>query len=172
MLSSINVSSNPLNMSITYISKDIVGQTAGLLYSWKQGKNADKNPLRHSTIGVFMQQSSCVLETMSPFITSSSLIPFLGITSTLKNVSFITVGSVNARAMQNITKKDDNIGYVYSKIASINTLASSFGMILGLFLIYSIPSLMVRSVLCLPILGGLSMYSMRRISEISKENGI
>lgn len=169
MLGSIMVSPSYTDvLAVTYIGKDIIGQIGGLLYSLKTGKNADKHPKKYINKGVFTQQFSYHLENLSVFINNSNyVLPFLGFTSMLKNISFITVGAVNARNLQHFS--GENIGELYSKVASINTIFSTIGMMTGLGLIHFIPSYSCRSIVILPVLSVLSLYSVKRAMKIVEE---
>lgn len=162
MLSSIMTPSYPSVITATYIGKDIVGQLGGLIFAWKTGKKADKQPLGYASKGVAIQQVAYYLENSSSLFPSGSLLPILGISSAMKNISFITIGSVNANVLQNLAKNEKGgIGEFYSKIASINTLASTLGMLSGIALIYSIPSYTIRTGCVMPILSFISFYSMK-----------
>ena len=166
MLSSIMV--KPCYTSIVatnYIGKDIIGQLGVLMYVWKTGKNSDKYPLKYITKGGIVLQASFFLENSAPLITNSSLVlPFLGFCSILKNISFISIGAVNAKNIQKISK--GNIGEFYSKVASINTIASTMGMLVGIGIIYLIPSYNIRSYVILPVTGIISMYSLRKGTKL------
>ena len=151
-------------VTFTYIGKDIIGQLGGLIYAMKTGNKADKDTKKYLYKGVIFQQASFYLENLSPFITNNNItLPFLGITSTLKNLCFISLGAVNARNLQKLSSK--NIGESYSRLACINTLSSTGGMLFGLFLIYIIPSYTLRSFLVLPFLSSISIYSMKKAIE-------
>lgn len=153
-------------IATTYIGKDILGQLGGLIYAYKTGKHADKNPLNYVSKGVFLGQLSFYLENFSPLISNKNLIlPFLGLSSCLKNVSFISIGAVNANNLQKISNQ--NIGEVYTKVASINTLASTGGMITGIAIINFLPSYTVRTFLIMPILTFISLYSLRKSTTIA-----
>lgn len=168
MLSSImsSVPSFTTVITTTYIGKDIIGQIGGLTYAWKTGKKADKEPLQYVTKGVTIQQASFYLENASIFISDKMFIlPFLGISSTMKNISFISIGAVNANNLQKLSK--NNIGEFYSKVASINTLSSTFGMISGIGIICFIPSYTIRTVCIMPLLSLLSIYSLRNATKIA-----
>lgn len=171
MLNSI-VGTTPTYTSViatTYIGKDIIGQLGGLSYAWKTGKKADEQPTKYITKGGIIQQASFYLENASVLIPQSGanfVLPFLGLSSTLKNVSFIAIGAVNANNLQKLSS--GNIGAFYSKVASLNTLASTFGMITGIAILHFIPSYEVRTFLILPILSGISIYSLRKATKISE----
>lgn len=152
-------------VTFTYIGKDIIGQLGGLIYAMKTGKKADQDSKKYLYKGVVFQQASFYLENLSPFITNNNLtLPFLGITSTLKNLCFISLGAVNARNLQRLSSK--NIGESYSRLACINTLSSTGGMLFGLFIIWLIPSYTVRSLCVLPFLSTISLYSIKKAIDL------
>ena len=165
MLTSIFV--NPSSLAnLNYILKDVLGQFGGLLYSWKNGKNADKIPLEYITKGGLIQQFGFHLENASILIKDENLIlPFLGISSITKNVSFISIGAVNSKNLNKLSQKNKNIGELYSKIASINTISSSVGMLLGLGIIFFVPSYTLRSYVILPCLSIGSIYTLRKATK-------
>jgi hypothetical protein len=153
----------------TYIGKDIIGQFGGLLYSIYTGKNSDKNPEKYIKKGIHLQQCSYYLENLSPFIKDSNFIlPFLGFSSILQNISYISIGAVNATNLQKISKQ--NIGELYSKVASINTLASALGMIVGINIVKFIPSYSIRTICILPILTSINYYSINKSLQIVKDS--
>jgi hypothetical protein len=106
-------------ISINYIGKDIVGQIGGLYYVLKTGKNADKKPYNYITKGIIFQQISYNLENFLPnIINKNYFLPTLGFTSLLKNISFISIGAVNANNLQKLSNKE-SIGELYSKVSII-----------------------------------------------------
>lgn len=152
----------------TYVGKDIIGQFGGLIYSIYTGKYADKAPEKYITKGIHMQQCAYYLENLSPFIKNSDFIlPFLGFSSILQNISYISIGAVNANNLQKIS--NENIGEIYSKVAAINTLASGLGMILGISIVNFIPSYMVRTLCILPVLTGINYYSINKSLQVLKD---
>lgn len=163
-ITSSNASSQTLITS-TFISKDIIGQLGCLLYSLKTGKKADINPKKYSLKGSIFLESSIYLETLSPFLKDTHYVaPYLGISSVLKNIAYISIGSVNTVNFQRINK--DNIGELYTKVASINTLSSTLGMIVGLGIIKTCS---LYSFCFLPILSSVSIYSMQKSISIAFE---
>jgi len=154
-------------IATTYVGKDIIGQLGGLGYAWKTGNSADKQPLPYITKGTVIQQSAFFLDNMSVLIENKIFIlPFLGFSSMLKNVGFISMGAVNAGNLQKLSS--GQIGEFYSKVASINTLASTFGMLTGIGIIHVVPSYLVRSCLIMPVLGAISVYSLRQATKIAR----
>lgn len=166
MLNSIMITPSYTSViATTYVGKDIIGQLGSLFYVWKSGSKADKEPLKHITKGVAIQQSSFYMENASILIQNTDLVlPFLGASSMLKNVSFICTGAVNAGNLQKLSK--ERIGELYSKVAGVNTLASTLGMISGIVLIHILPSYEFRSAVCLPILSLISLYTSRKATQL------
>lgn len=155
-------------IATTYIGKDIIGQFGGMLYSLKSGKKADKDPEKYIKKGVILQQISYFLENSSVLIKNSDyVLPFLGLVNMFQNISFVSIGAVNANNIQKISK--ENIGEIYCKVASINTLASTLGMISGLIIINVIPSYTVRSISILPILSCINYYTIVKATNIVKK---
>jgi hypothetical protein len=151
-------------MTTTYIGKDIIGQLGGILYSLKTGRNADKTPLKYITTGFILQQTAFAIENFAPMITNKDIIlPLLGVSSCLKNISFITIGAVNATNLQKISP--ENIGKFYSQVASFNTLSSSLGMIVGIGILNYEPGLQNKNIFM--FLSGLgSFYYLRKSTKI------
>jgi hypothetical protein len=153
-------------IATTYVGKDIIGQLGGLGYAWRTGKKADQQPMKYVTKGALIQQGALFLENFSILITNKTFVlPFLGLSSTMKNVSFISMGAVNANNLQKLSS--GNIGEFYSKVASINTLSSTLGMITGIGIIHMIPSYTVRTMLIMPLLGIVSIYSLRQATKLA-----
>jgi len=162
MLGSIMSTPSYSNIIATnYIGKDIIGQLGGMLYVYKTSKKADKEPKKYVSKGVILQQSAIFLENFSCFIKSNNyILPFLGTCSILKNISFISIGAVNATNMRKIA--NENIGEFYSQVACINTLSSTLGMLSGICIIHFIPSYNIRTFIILPILSCISYYSLQK----------
>jgi hypothetical protein len=153
-------------MTTNYIGKDIIGQLGGLAYAWKTGKGADSQPLKYITKGALVLQASFFIENAAPLITNNLFVlPFLGLSSTLKNISFISIGAVNAKNLQKLSTS--NIGECYSKAASINTISSTLGMIFGIGVIYFIPSYTFRTTVILPVMSIISLYSLRKATIVA-----
>jgi Vitamin B6 photo-protection and homoeostasis len=154
-------------IATNYIGKDIIGQVGGLIFAWKTGKKADTEPLKYITQGGIILQASFFLENCTPFINNKLLIiPFLGISSTLKNISFISIGAVNVNNLQKLTlpgrEVGGSIGDGYSKAASINCIASTLGLLCGIAVIHFIPSYTIRTIAILPLMSCISIYSLRK----------
>jgi len=161
----INTPSYTSVLAVNYVGKDIIGQLGSLAYAWKTGKGADIEPLKYITKGGIILQTSFFVENCTPLISNNIFImPFLGFCSLLKNVSFISIGAVNAKNIQKLS--NGNIGEFYSKSASINTMSSTLGMIVGIGIIHMIPSYTIRSLVVLPTMSMISIYSLRKATKI------
>jgi hypothetical protein len=163
MLSVIGTASNEFVFSVNYIGKDIVGQMGGLWYMNKMGVKSDKEPrmfIKHSMV---LQQVAIVTECITPLIPLSVFIPVAGVANITKNISFTGFGAVNAKIIQCLAK-ENNTGEIYAKISTLNTIGSSVGMGLGLFIVACIPEHENR--LCLiPFLAGIRVYSYNKAVE-------
>ena len=77
---------------------------------------------------------------------------------------------MNANNLQKLATQSvstSNIGECYSKAASINTLSSTLGMICGIGIIYFIPSYTIRTTVILPVMSVISIYSLRKCTNIA-----
>lgn len=155
-------------LATNYVGRDIIGQLGGMAYAWKTGRWADREPLKYITKGSSLEQVGVHLENAVTLLPNGNwTLPFLGLASLTKNVSFISIGAVNAHNLKMIS--DQNIGQTYSRVASINTLASTAGMLAGIGLLHLVPSYTIRSICVLPLLSGISLYSVRRATKIANE---
>jgi hypothetical protein len=154
-------------IATTYVGKDIIGQLGGMVYAWKTGKKADKDALAYITKGALLLHTGFYLENISCLVKPDFTLPVLGLSSVVKNIAFISIGAVSASNIQKMASQ--NMGETYSKIASINTLSSTIGMLLGIGIIHTVPSYTVRSVLILPILTGISLYAVRKATQLCNQ---
>lgn len=138
MLSVFSNNNNAVNLSLNYLGKDIIGQTAALYAIHYFGKKIDQNPMYYIKYSIAMQQAALCLEWSTPFIPTMWFIPVASIAYTCKMVSFAGIGAVNIKVLQKISSPD-NLGEVYSKTNVLNTLGSSVGMSVGLLLATAIP---------------------------------
>lgn len=163
MLSVLGNSSNELALSVNYIGKDIVGQLGGLYYINKNGNRADREPVKFINTSLVIQESSVILECATPFLPIYTFIPLAGMANVGKNVSFTGIGAINARIIQKLAE-ENNVGEIYAKISVLNTLGSSVGMSLGLYLVACIPDHSIR--LCLvPFFSVLRFYTYKKSLE-------
>lgn len=156
-------------LSINYIGKDIIGQLSSMIFLWKNSKNFDKYcSVKYVTYASIIQQLGFILEYNSFFITSDKyyILPFLGFCNVLKNISFIMIGATNAKNIRNISPK--NIGEMYMKVTTTNTLSSTFGLLSGIFILNIVPHQYISN-LIIPSLSFLSVYSMRKATIIANK---
>lgn len=168
MLGAIGVSQSATNnVTATYIGKDVIGQLGGLVYAWKTGQKADRTPKSYITRGSVIQNTAYFVENASSLVPKEMLLPVLGSSSFLKNLSWVSIGAVNARNLSKLT--GNKMGEVYSKVAAINTLSSTAGMLCGLGLIKLCPSYTLRSIMIMPVMSGINIYSARKATEIASQ---
>jgi hypothetical protein len=163
MLAMLGQDSNSLTLSVNYIGKDIVGQVGGLYYMNKMGQKADKEPSKFIKYAMAFQQSSIAMQCATPLLPLPVFIPVAGLANVAMNISFTGFGAVNAKIIQKLAE-EDNIGEIYAKISVLNTIGSSIGMTLGLFVTAQVPDHTMRLGL-LPILAGLRIYSYNKAIE-------
>lgn len=164
MLDTIAQNANSHFLSYNYVGKDIIGQLGSLFYIWKKG-SVNKNSAFKA--GLF-QQLAYALENSAVYLTQTCTLPtlpILGTASLMKNISFVFVGGITIKKLTELTANQD-IGPVYTKITAINTLASTMGMLVGLLIIYVCPSYTIRSIAVLPILGLISIYSLKKLGNL------
>lgn len=156
--------------SLNYIGKDIIGQIGGMIYAMRTGKKADHSKKNYAITGVKFSQAGCYMENFSKHLIDyagivNPLFPllFLGSANFLKNISWITIGAANAAKIASMSK--EHTGQIYSEIAAINTFASTLGMACGIGIIHLVPSFTVRSLCIMPVMTGISMYSMKKAME-------
>ena len=156
MLYSIDTNSNE-NKTLNYLGKDIIGQIGGILYMSKMAHKADTNTPNFLLYSNILQQSSYIVMCITPFYTSYFL-PIAGLSNILANISFTGFGAVNAKCIQKISENNTNIDEIYSKITVFNTLGSTLGLSIGMYINYLIPDHNIR--LCIiPFLGGLRVLT-------------
>ena len=161
MLSVVGTHSNIL--PINYISKDIIGQLGGLWYMNKLSKTVDKNPRNFSNKSLQLEQYATAIECITPLLPEYAFVPVAGLCNVSKNISYTGFGAINTKIIQ-ILAIDNNLGEIYSKITILNTLTSSFGMCIGLFITYKIPDHTTR-LLLIPFLAWLRIYSYEKSIE-------
>lgn len=146
---------NPVVPSIlsTYLSKDIIGQLGGSLCVYKLGTYIDKYPKQITYTSIILQQSAIITECLLPLMPISYFLPVSICTSIIKNLTFISLGSVNTKIMYNLDV-GDNIAQYYSHLSIVNTIASSVGMTVGVLLTHYVTD----PVLLALFTGGLSIF--------------
>jgi len=160
MLSVVGKESTELAVSFNYIGKDLFGQIGGLWYMYRMGGESDKNPKRFIKKTMFTQQASIFLECATPLLPSSLFIPIAGLANIGKNISFTGLGSINAKVIQHMDSRK-NVGEMYAKITTINTIASTIGMMIGLGITAYVPDHGTR--LCIiPFITVLRLWTYKR----------
>ena len=159
ILSAISTNNTEIIRTTNYVGKDIIGQVGALLYISKMSQKADKDPKKFLLYSNIIQQSSYMINCITPMFPSYFLY-IAGMSNIASNISFTGFGAVNARCIQ-ILAQDDNIGEIYAKISLINTIGTSVGLISGLCITVIFPD--HESRLCLiPFLGFARAYTYRR----------
>ena len=87
-------------------------------------------------------------------------LPVAGFSNILLNISFISFGAINAKCIQNLAN-NNNTGEIYSNISIVNTLGSSFGLLLGIGIVGLIPDHATR--MCI-----IPMFALGRIISFNK----
>lgn len=167
MLNLIGVETSILNMSSTYIAKDIIGQLGSLYFMNKISDKVDTSPVSNVNKALILQQLCISIEYMSPIVPSYLLLPILGISNIGQNISFVVIGSINTKVIQQIAI-DNNICEVYSKLSLLNTLASSVGMTIGIIINTYVDCIYTRC-LFIPIIGYIRIYSYNKSINILHE---
>ena len=161
MLLCINTnSSTEIVRTMNYVGKDIIGQLGSLGYMAKMANNADKNPNKFLAYSNISQQTSYIITCITPIMEPKWFLPVAGGANIMSNISFAGFGAINAKCISTLSE-GDNVGEIYAKIAVINTLGSSLGMVMGISIVALVPECGVR--LCLiPILGVLRILTFNR----------
>ena len=160
MLQAIDTDSD-ITRTINYVGKDIIGQLGGLLYMNNIGKNIDKNPRRFIIYSNIFQQSAFVFVCSTP-VFPDFFLPIAGFSNILFNLSFTGFGAINAKCITKLS--NDNIGELYAKISIINTIGSSFGLLLGLGINTLLPEHNTRMVV-LPFMAVSRVYTYNKAVE-------
>jgi len=163
MLHAVSADFEPIK-TYNYIAKDIVGQIGGLGYMAKMGKKIDKNPIKFLSYSNIMQQTALWSLCITPILDNYFLY-IAGISSILLNISFTGFGALNAKCIQQLSRKDvdgnvgdNNVGEIYAKIAALNTFGSSIGLLFGIGIVTFFPNHETR-MFFLPVLSFIRIYS-------------
>ena len=156
LLSALSTNESEIVRTFNYVGKDIIGQIGSLWYLSKIGNNVDKNPKKLILYSNIIQQSSFLLNCLTP-IFPESFILIAGVSNIISNISFTGFGAVNARSIQELAI-DDNVGEIYAKISVVNTIGSSIGMVIGLCVSSMFPDHETRMIL-IPLFGLARIYT-------------
>lgn len=127
------------NVGLNYLGKDIFGQLGSLVYLVKKSKESDKNPIRFLRHNLIFQQSAILIENIVPLLPKEYQFPLASVCSVGTNISFASLGSINAKCIQTLSKNND-FGENYSILTISNTLGSTIGMGIGIYLGYKFPN--------------------------------
>ena len=148
--------------TVNYIGKDIIGQVGSLMYMAKMGEKSDSEPERFMTHAGVIQQMSLGMMAITPLISNSVFLPVAGMANLMSNISFTGYGAINAKCIQEMS--DGNIGEMYAKITTVNTMASSLGLGLGIGMCYAIPDHATRACV-VPLIGVARIYTFKKAIE-------
>jgi hypothetical protein len=127
------ITAEPELANINYIGKDIIGQLGSLIYMTKYTNKIDSKPKTFLNQSHFIQQTSYFLLYYSSIIQPDYFIFVAGASNILSNVSFIGYGAINAKCIEKVSD-GKNIGQIYTKLTCVNTLASTIGLGIGVYL--------------------------------------
>jgi hypothetical protein len=169
ILSSLMPSNNSFIIAYNYIGRDIIGQLGGLLFVSKHAVKMDKDAYTYGLKSNKVMQISTIMEISGSFLPTYLLLPCFGLANVGKNISWIGIGSINAKCLMILSKmsridstKETNISEMYAKVTVINTLASTIGLSLGIVLSKLNVIIPFSSIIIAPILSGISYYSYKK----------
>jgi hypothetical protein len=130
------IQSNPLQLGLIsgFITKDIIGQFTGSLYSFHKSKVIDNNISSFASKGLILEQSSLYINMVIPLLPVSYYFPVASLSSILINISFTFLGAINAKSMYNLTT-NKNSSEIYTHLNIVNTLSTTLGMLTGVGII-------------------------------------
>ena len=121
----------------TYLARDAVSNISSLYVLNRWSDKIDSKPHKSLIHSQIFHQIAVMSDISTLFINSSLIIPVSGVGNVGRSISWITIGSLNAKKIQDLAP--DNIGEMYSKTAMVNTIGQSIGTILGLVVIKIFP---------------------------------
>jgi hypothetical protein len=158
--SMLDVVGDSSSRSLNYIGKDIIGQIGGLYYMANVGQKSDKDPVKFLFYSNVVQQTSYMIMSATPMFSPDLFLPLAGVSNTMSNISFIGYGAINAKCIRSLAS-DGNTGEIYSKITTMNTMASSLGLTAGVAICLFIPEPELRTAL-LPFIGIARVYAFNK----------
>jgi hypothetical protein len=162
MLDVVGDSSCESYRTINYIGKDVIGQVSSLAYMSYMGEKSDKNSDNFMLFSNITQQLSFIAMSLTPMVSNSLFLPVAGTSNLLSNISFTGYGAINAKCIQEMS--DDNTGELYMKITTVNTLASSIGLSIGIAFTFAVPEHEIRACL-MPVIGAIRVYAYNKAIE-------
>lgn len=152
--------------TMNYIGKDIIGQAGGLLFMAHFSQKSDKDPKKFLNYSNVIQQLSFMILSSTPLCPTEFFLPIAGSANLLANISFTGYGAINAKCIQQMSSDNDiGIGELYSKITTLNTMASTIGLTLGVVITSYVPDPTIRTFVLLPILGIARTYTFNKAIE-------
>ncbi len=123
-----------LNATMNWIIKDGLGQLGGIAIVAIIGGRFDISAKKYRFLGALLLVLACLMEIALPLLPEYFV--FGAATANIvKNVSWMATAATRAQIYRHFARCD-NMGDLFAKCASQNTLASIFGMVLGLSLSY------------------------------------
>lgn len=133
-LAILNSAANVTNTLYNFIGRDVIGQTGGALYSFKHGHEIRNNPTETGKMS-YLAISSAQLTEMSvgysPLAGKLFSMPII-LANVLKNIGWMGSGAVNSHYMATIS--GNNISEFYTQISVSNSLGSTLGSAIGLYM--------------------------------------
>lgn len=163
MLSTVGEASTTNILAYNYIGKDLIGQLLSLPAMLMIGSSADQMPKTTGNIAVGLEQTSILVESITPRLGLYWFLPFAGGSSALSCIAYTGFGSLNTKLMQKLSPS--TMGDMYSKLTVCSVLGSSMGTVLGLLTIGMVDGYISRLML-LPLLGGVRWYFMRKMLKL------
>lgn len=165
--------STTLALSSNFIGKDILGQIGGIVFMNKYAHTSDQQQHRFIRKIMIIQQGSTFLECATPLVPIGAFLPIAAVANVGKNICWTGFGAVNATVIQKLAAAaaatdgggGAGVGEIYSKIAVINTIASSLGMTFGLFIAAFVPSHTARLICVMPIIAAFRVWSFKKSLE-------
>jgi hypothetical protein len=139
----------------SYAGRDIVSNLSSLCFIYRLSTGIDGKLKKSFKYSQACYQGALFIDLSAPWIPEQLLVALTGVGGMGKTIAWITIGSLNAKMVQQLAP--DNMAELYSKVAIVNTLGNSLGMLLGLtFMKYNPDGLLVPSTI--GICGGLRYY--------------
>lgn len=155
--------SGNLYKTFNYVGKDIIGQIGGLIFMVGKSKKYNENPLFFVNRLNLYQQTSF----FSLFIINEKyFLPLSGLSNIFMNISFIGYGAINVKILNEIGKKENNLGELYMKFTAINTIASTVGTLIGVGLTAVCLNNETYKFILLTLLGIIRVYSYKKSVKI------
>jgi len=150
-------------IATSYMSRDIITNMSSIYLIHRMSKTIDKKPSNILIKSQLLTQIAIVADISSLYVTPNLVVLISGLANIGRSVSWITIGSINAKIIQKLAP--ETIGEMYSKIAIVNTLGQSLGTTLGMSYIYLFPD-RYTSFMILPFTGVIRYMIYRKLLKI------